>query len=92
VTAVELPVELQIALADYPSCEARTERPGDIVEVCAIPSEWAVSCNACGRMALLCDEHASVAADIQRPKRCPQCGTVGIVAARWTFTSLRRTS
>jgi hypothetical protein len=89
VTAVELPVHLRIALADYPQCDKRTARTLDIVERCAKPSEWGVRCNNCGAVAFLCEEHAAVVANLQRPQGCAECQTVGLVPLRWTFFHLR---
>ncbi|PZE23890.1 hypothetical protein [Curtobacterium sp. MCBD17_028] len=88
-SAVELPANLQIALADYPQCDKRTQRPGGIVERCAKPSEWAIRCNRCGAVAMVCDEHGAEVANVQRPQGCAVCKQVGLVPLRWTFIFLR---
>lgn len=87
-TAVELPVNLRIELADYPPCEKRTERAPAIVERCAKPSEWSVTCNNCGLIVLLCDEHAKFLADRQKPQACSGCHQVRLVPLGWTFLFL----
>ena len=93
-TAVEVPQNLQLALADYPACELRTKRPGGIVERCAKPSEWAIRCNnaRCRMTTLFCDEHAAPVAELQTVQACAGCRTTGIVPLRWTFIYLRRAS
>lgn len=88
-SAVELPVHLRIALADYPQCDKRTRRTADIVERCAKPSEWGIRCNHCGEVSFLCEEHASLVANLQRPQACAACRAVGLVPLRWTFHRLR---
>lgn len=88
-SAVELPVHLRIALADYPQCDKRTQRTPDIVERCAKPSEWGVRCNKCGATALLCDEHAALVQNLQKTQACAVCKTAGLVPLRWTFHHLR---
>lgn len=88
-SAVELPVHLRIALAEYPRCDKRTRRTPEITEHCAKPSEWGVRCNHCGAVALLCDEHAAWVQSRQRPQACAACQTVGLVPLRWTFYHLR---
>ena len=88
-SAVELPVHLQIALAEYPQCEKRTRRTPDHVERCAKPSEWAMRCNHCGAVSFVCAEHGAEIADRQRPQACSACNTVGLVPLRWTWIHLR---
>jgi hypothetical protein len=89
VTAVELPVHLQIALAEYPQCEKRTRRTPEHVERCAKPSEWGIRCNKCGAVTLLCDEHGALVTDLQTVQACSVCKTAGLVPLRWTFIHLR---
>lgn len=91
-TAVELPVHMRIALAEYPQCDKRTRRTAEDIERCAKPSEWALRCNHCGATALVCDEHGVEIGGLQRPQACSACNTVGLVLLRWTWIHLRCSS